>query len=83
MEDHPCIRCPCLAGIRKKVSSEIMLLQRSYEVADDHRQNVYLVKKPRNRIEATERLVYIVLESQADEWEMANGQLIHWRERCT
>ena len=53
-----------------------------YKVADESQEVVYLIANPREtEIERSARTIpYGVLESQADEWEKQNGEVIYPRE---
>lgn len=57
----------------------VSLLKAAYKVADEAKENVYLITKARDKLDTSEVIPYIVLESQADAWDKANGELIVFR----
>ncbi len=58
---------------------EVRTLKNAYRVADGAQSDVFLVTTPRSTIESIERINYVVLVGEADEWEKINGRLIQWR----
>lgn len=54
-------------------------LKAAYKVADEAKENVYLITKARDKLDTSEVIPYIVLESQASDWDKANGEFIAFR----
>lgn len=57
----------------------ISMLKLAYRTADCAREDVYLITKPRTKLDTQENIPYCQLASLADEWEMTNGRLVQWR----
>lgn len=57
----------------------VSLLKAAYKTADESKENVYLITKVRDKLDTSEVIPYIVLESQASPWEKTNGEFIAFR----
>lgn len=73
-----------LEQAKKKYNTETEIrnyYQWAYRIADDKRENLYIIWQPREGLSYHQKLTYIVMESKADGWEQENGEFIQWRYR--
>jgi hypothetical protein len=66
---------------RRHMEITAKLLRVAYLVADEHREDVYLVLEPDEASGYARGVPYVVLQSVASDHEKKVGQLIQWRIR--